>query len=237
MDISRRSFLKLTLGGLLATAIDTNPILSTISDAISHSPYKVFLYLIQTKDGKWKVKGTTCTNINKVEISPTKFNVDTFKPLGVYDSDVANDKKLEFWNKYECGKGFQKINYQIRINNGNKAKSTGQLDSIRKKAGQSTMNYINSIHKENNHWRKLGDSKIGKKRTQETKNKIQLGTSHSWRPVLQFSKNGEFVKEWPNFVSIKEELGFNHTNICACCQNRPKYKSAYGFVWKYKENL
>lgn len=235
MDISRRSFLKLSLGGLLATAVSTNPVLAAISNSVSESPYKVFLYLIQTKSGEWKVKGTTCLNIDKTKISPTQFNIDTFKPLGVYNSDECNDKKLEFWNYYNCGKGFQRVNYQIRINNGNKAKLTGQLDSIRKSAGKSTMNYVNQLNKENKHWRKLGDSKIGVKRDENTIKKIKEGSSHRWRAILQFTKDGEFVKEWNNLISIKEVLGFHQTNICACCQNKPKYKTAYGFIWKYKE--
>lgn len=146
MSVSRRSFLKLSLGSLLATAVSTNPVLSVISNSVSEFPYKVFLYLIQTKSGKWRVKGTTCINIDNVKISPNKFNIDTFKPLGVYNSDKCNDKKLEFWNYYNCGKGFQQVNYQLRINNGKKAKVSGQLKSICSKGG-SVGGKLNSDNK------------------------------------------------------------------------------------------
>jgi hypothetical protein len=232
MDISRRSFLKVSLGGLLAAAIASDPIISVISESISKSPYKVFLYLIQTKNNEWKVKGTTCINVEKIKISPNKFNVDTFKPLGVYDAEESNDKKLQFWNQYNCGKGYQKMNYQIRINNGNKAKSTGQLNSIRKKAGESTMNYVNKVNKQKNHWRKLGDVKIGVNRDEQTKKKLYESSKHSWRPVMQFDLDGNFLKEWDNFTDIQKELKIFKQNVQNCCKGN--VKSAYGFVWRYK---
>ncbi len=122
----------------------------------------------------------------------------------------------------------------MRIQNGKLAKESGQLLKAAVNGGKSVVDKLNKKNKKTNHWRKLGDSKIGVARDEQTKKKIKEGTSHSWRPVLQFTKDGEFIKEWPNFASIRDELGFAHTNICACCQNRPKYKTAYGFIWKYK---
>lgn len=105
----------------------------------------------------------------------------------------------------------------------------------RSKGGKKNINNLNEKNRKSNHWRKLGDLKIGIARDNETKRKIQKGSSHSWREISQFSRDGNWIKDWPNLVSIKNELGFNHTNICACCQNKPKYKTAYGFIWKYKK--
>ena len=50
-------------------------------------------------------------------------------------------------------------------------------------------------------------------------------------PILQFSKNGEFIKEWPSIKEAGRQLGIN--GICACLKG--KCKSAGGFVWKYKK--
>lgn len=122
-----------------------------------------------------------------------------------------------------------------QIENGINAKESGQFYESRKIGGKSVIDKLNKKNKKTGHWRKLGDSKIGVPRDEETKKKLKDSTKDRWRPVLQFTKDGKLVKEWPNFTSIKEELGFNHTNICACCQNRPKHKSAYGFIWKYKK--
>ena len=51
--------------------------------------------------------------------------------------------------------------------------------------------------------------------------------------ILQFSLNGEFIKEWPSGKEIQRKLGFAQTNISACCLG--KYKQTHGFIWKYKE--
>lgn len=106
---------------------------------------------------------------------------------------------------------------------------------IATQGGKSVIKKLNEKNKKNNHFSKLADSKIGVPRDEETKKKIKEGSSHSWKPILQFTKDGKFVREWKNFTSIKEELGFHHTNICQVCRNNPKYKTAYGFVWKYKD--
>ena len=51
------------------------------------------------------------------------------------------------------------------------------------------------------------------------------------KKVLQFTKSGEFVREWPSAMEAQRELGIAHNNICACCKG--KYKSAGGYVWRY----
>lgn len=50
--------------------------------------------------------------------------------------------------------------------------------------------------------------------------------------VLQYTKSGEFIKEWHSAHEVERELGFPFTKISACCLG--KRKSAYGFIWKYK---
>ena len=52
------------------------------------------------------------------------------------------------------------------------------------------------------------------------------------KKVLQFTLTGEFVREWP---STKEcgRNGYFQGNIVNCCNG--KYKSAHGYIWKYKE--
>ena len=51
-------------------------------------------------------------------------------------------------------------------------------------------------------------------------------------PILQFSKDMEFIKEWPSTCEAQRQLGISRSSICQCCQG--KLKSAGGFVWKYK---
>ena len=51
-------------------------------------------------------------------------------------------------------------------------------------------------------------------------------------PILQFSKDGTFVKEWPSAHEAGRHLGIPHSHICYCLKGC--YKSAGGFVWRYK---
>ena len=52
------------------------------------------------------------------------------------------------------------------------------------------------------------------------------------KPVLQYTLDGEFVKEWKSTRDVQRNLGYFQTYISACCLG--KHKSAYKFVWKYK---
>ena len=50
-------------------------------------------------------------------------------------------------------------------------------------------------------------------------------------PILQFTKDGTFVKEWPSLSEAYRQLGISYGNICNCLKGRRK--SAGGFVWRY----
>lgn len=54
------------------------------------------------------------------------------------------------------------------------------------------------------------------------------------KPVLQYTKDGEFIKEWKSLTDVKINLGYNQSNISRCCNG--KYHSSYGFLWKYKNS-
>lgn len=51
------------------------------------------------------------------------------------------------------------------------------------------------------------------------------------KPVLQFTKDGEFIKEWESATAASRQLNIPLPNITNCI-NGYKYKSAGGFVWK-----
>ena len=51
-------------------------------------------------------------------------------------------------------------------------------------------------------------------------------------PVLQFSKDGTFIKDWPSATEAERQLGIARQNIGSCLKGR--YKTAGGFVWRYK---
>jgi hypothetical protein len=69
-------------------------------------------------------------------------------------------------------------------------------------------------------------NKIGSKHSEETKLKISNMVK---KPVLQFTKNGVFIKEWPGGNSVKKEL---QISISMCVNG--KRKTAGGFIWRFK---
>lgn len=54
------------------------------------------------------------------------------------------------------------------------------------------------------------------------------------KEVLQFTKDGKFVNEYPSIHEAGRCTLINQGNIWACCDGR--YKSAGGYIWKYKNN-
>lgn len=51
------------------------------------------------------------------------------------------------------------------------------------------------------------------------------------KPVLQFTVDGEFIREWPSAMEC-DRNGFFQANVSACCRGeKPQYK---GFIWRYK---
>ena len=51
------------------------------------------------------------------------------------------------------------------------------------------------------------------------------------KKILQFTKSGEFIREWPSATEAYRQLGIAQSSICSCCNG--KCKSAGGDIWKY----
>lgn len=56
------------------------------------------------------------------------------------------------------------------------------------------------------------------------------------RTVLQFTKDGKFVNEYPSISEAFRCTGIYQSRICYCCKNIKCYNSAGGYIWKYKNN-
>lgn len=54
-------------------------------------------------------------------------------------------------------------------------------------------------------------------------------------PIIQYSLDLEFIKEWKNASEIEQVLGFNKGNIQQACNGYQK--SSYNFIWKYKKDV
>jgi group I intron endonuclease len=67
------------------------------------------------------------------------------------------------------------------------------------------------------------------KYTEEDKEKMR---ANHGVPILQFTKDNQFVKEYHSAKQAERETGVKNDNICCCLKG--KSKSAGGFIWRYK---
>lgn len=65
-------------------------------------------------------------------------------------------------------------------------------------------------------------------------NKKRHITTPNHKIVLQFNKNGTFIKEWFSIIKASLELNINMTSIANCANNRKSCLTAGGFIWRFK---
>ena len=54
-----------------------------------------------------------------------------------------------------------------------------------------------------------------------------------FKPILQYTKNGVFLKEWESIISAAQQTNISRKHISDCCCGRGK--TAGGYIWKHKE--
>ena len=103
------------------------------------------------------------------------------------------------------------------------------FDSINK--GYNTSEYGSGNYERTEETKtKMSESHIGKHLSEETRRK--MSKSKGVNGILQFSKTGEFIAEYPSAREAERHTGCNHGNICHCCKGNRKL--AGGFIWRYK---
>lgn len=55
------------------------------------------------------------------------------------------------------------------------------------------------------------------------------------KKILQFTRDGVFVKEYDCISNAALSVNGYVSNISACCRGR--YKSSYGFIWRFKKEV
>lgn len=56
--------------------------------------------------------------------------------------------------------------------------------------------------------------------------------THKSTPILQYSLDNKFIKEYPSMAEVNRQLGYSQAGISRCCKG--KYKQSYGYIWKFK---
>lgn len=108
-----------------------------------------------------------------------------------------------------------------------KPKSEEHKQKLRKPKSEETKQKMSVAHKE----KMSGENNpfYGKHHTDESKKKISKAIS---KPIIQYTKDMVFIREWDSATQASTELNLSRGNITACCKE--KLKSVGGFCWCYK---
>ena len=126
-------------------------------------------------------------------------------------------------------------------------KNRKSIGNIGKKLSQETINKISKTKKgkplSEDHkakvinglkkrWIEGSPSKSDKNKPKHTSKGKQSIREKLWKPILQYDKQGNFIKEWPSTNHAAEFYQVTPTAITMNLTNRNK--STLGYVWKYK---
>ena len=62
-------------------------------------------------------------------------------------------------------------------------------------------------------------------------------TDATSKPVLQFSKDGDFIAQFKSTCDASRKTGVDQTSICNCCNKKRHRNTAGGFIWKYAQEV
>jgi hypothetical protein len=77
---------------------------------------------------------------------------------------------------------------------------------------------------------KMRVASLGKNKSKQHIENMKLSR---YKPVLQYDLEGNFIKEWLGASQIRDELGYNQSNITGVCNGLRKTHK--GYLWKYKK--
>lgn len=65
--------------------------------------------------------------------------------------------------------------------------------------------------------------------------RIENASKKVRKAINQYDKNNNFIRTWSSASEVEKRLKYFGSNICTCCKGRQK--TAYGYKWKYKEEI
>lgn len=75
--------------------------------------------------------------------------------------------------------------------------------------------------------------RTGRRHSKEWIENIRKSKESVMTPVVQFTKEGEFIAEYMSQAEAARLTGCNQSHIYSCC--RGERKTTHGFIWRYKE--
>jgi hypothetical protein len=148
---------------------------------------------------------------------------------------IVENNNWRFWEKFYINL-YKNLGYKLL----NKNSGGGGLESWTNESIEKIKNHPTRGSKISKTSKGMTKSHKGRKFTEEHKQKIKntrnflKNRSHIWqyKPVLQYSLDGVFIKEFGSGKEAAYIMNVKGDGIGACCRN--KQKTAYGYIWKFK---
>lgn len=204
---------------------------------------KIYIGQSENIDIRWRYSyyNLCCKQQPKLYNSLKKYGVKNhiFEILEECSLELLNEREIYWKLKFVNILGWEKTLFCEIYDTGGGPKSTSTKDKI-------SIALKGRKHSEESK-KKMSLKALGRKYSDEDKQKMSLAKKgkkfnedqkinmrgKQCKPIIQYNLNGDFIKEWKSFKEISNELGFYNSGLCFCC--RGIQKTAYGFVWKYKE--
>jgi hypothetical protein len=198
-------------------------------------------YIYHIKDFQWKngkIGKIGCAKDHIQRVSEQGYSEYTI--LEIHDCIYeASKREIELQKQY--GYPVDRLPYYKCIEGrskggkigGKKNVESGHIQRLGKIRGKIRGKIQGKKNVESGHLQRLGKIN-GRKAVESGQWAIAsiIGREKRKRPVLQFTKDGQFVKEWECAKYAGVELQINRSSINKCCMGN--YKSSGGYVWKYK---
>lgn len=163
------------------------------------------------------------------------YYIDQIRSINKKDWEPLETK----WIQHYIGLGYEVLNKKIKGGSGPSFQTQLTKDKISKALkGKSSPKSKFKKGKEHGHFGKsknqISINKVIKSLTGVKKSKehiIKMSLNRS-KPILQFDLDGNLIREWISATEAANNLKKLKSSITQCCKG--KYKTAYGFKWKYK---
>lgn len=149
------------------------------------------------------------------------------------DMDALDDYEQEYINQYNSTN--KDVGYNLTLGgDGTKGVKWGSKKQIESLLNRKSVKGENNPMYGKHHTQEVKDliSTINKGRKMTEEQKALRSKS-----VLQFTKQGDFIKKWQGASFVMNETGIDKTMISRVCKGNTHCKSAGGFIWKYYQGF
>lgn len=169
--------------------------------------------------------------INKVLSEGSKIVITELDSL-----DIPDNSKNEEWAWLEAYWISQLKSWGFNLTNLTNGGDGNQGQPQSKETIEKRVSKIRGTHKSEECKQLISNILKGKPKTEEHKQNVKkVMTEKFGIPIVQLDKKTkEFINEYPSISIAAETLGKSKANIAKCCQHKPNFNTAYGYIWMYK---